>query len=280
MLLGRRHTAAQMFQRAGKLSSDETSRPEMCCGLSRMSWASTLRIIPRKHRRPRGIEAIQFAELPLSEPARFEAVVASGAATLRREIELKASGFLDNLPASTATIALASLLCHALKPYGAGSLPDLPSMLAAATLDCSNYGLLAVHVSRVLEVDIDTHVKVHFIGWQSEAIGNHQMLFAAMRKTGEGALILDPTVGVIAKASFDWIASQRPLPTSKILAFHQQPILDTSRDRVVEALIQGRLKPSELLYYFESEEHLVDRFGAPIDWPTPGAIAWRREYLR
>ena len=235
-------------------------------------------MLPRKHRRPRRIEAIQMAELPLSETARFEAAVALGAATIRREIALTAPNFFDDLPASTATIAIASLLCHALKPYGTGSLPDLPSMLAAATLDCSNYGLLAVHVSRVLDAKIDTHVKVHFVGWQSEAIGNHQMLFAAMRETGEGALVLDPTVGVIAKASFDWVASQRPLPASSILAFYQQPILDASRDQIVQALIQGRLKPSELLYYFESEEHLVNRFGAPIDWPTPGAIAWRREY--
>jgi hypothetical protein len=153
-------------------------------------------------------------------------------------------------------------------------------MLAAATLDCSNFGLLALHVSRVLSADIDAHVKVHFVGWQSEAIGNHQMLFAAMRGTGEGAMLLDPTVGVIAKGTFDWVASQRPLAPSKILAFYQQSLLDSSRDQMLEALIQGRLKPSELLYYFESEEHFVHRFGTPSDWPTPGAIPWRRAYLQ
>src|SRR6187401_608623 len=111
-----------------------------------MNSASKLRILPRrKHRWAPRIEAIQVADLPLREPARFEAVVAEGAATVRQEIEHKAPGFLDDLPASSATIAVASLPCHAIKPYGTGSLPDLPSMLAAATLDCSNYGLLAVH---------------------------------------------------------------------------------------------------------------------------------------
>jgi hypothetical protein len=233
----------------------------------------------RKRRQLERIYAIGMADLPFVEPDNFEAAVASGAATVREKIELNAPGFLDDLPTSTATMAIAALLSHALKPYGTGALPDLPSMLAAATLDCSNYGLFALHVSRILQADIETFIEVRFVGWQSEAIGNHQIVFAAERETGEGALVLDPTVGVIAKGTFDWVASQRSLPPSNILAFRQQPILDTSRDQVVEALIKGRLKPSELLYCFENEERLINRFGAPIDWPTPGAIAWRQKYL-
>jgi hypothetical protein len=243
-----------------------------------MSVATQLAMLLRKRQKPERIHAIGMRELPLSEPSRFEAVVALGAATIRKEIELKAPGFLDDLPTSMATMAVAALVCHALKPYGTGSLPDLRSMLAASTLDCSNYGILALYVSRVLAADIDSSIEVHLVGWQSETIGNHQMLFAVMRDTGEGALVLDPTVGVIAKGTFDWVASQRPISPSNILAFCQQSILDTSRDQVVDALINGRLKPSELLYYFESEEHLVKRFGSPSEWSTPGAIAWRRKY--
>lgn len=235
--------------------------------------------IARELHRREHINSIGMVELLLHQPSRFEAVAASGAATVRQQIELNAPGFLDDLPTSMATMAVATLLAHALKPYGTGSRADLSSMLAAATLDCSNYGLFTLHISRILAPDIDIGVEIHFVGWQSDAIGNHQMLFAATREAGQGPLVLDPCVGVIAKGTLDWVASQRPLSPSNILAFHQQPILDASRDQVVDALIQGRLKPSELLYCFESEEHLINRFGVAMDWPTPGAVAWRRKYL-
>jgi hypothetical protein len=33
--------------------------------------------------------------------------------------------------------------------------------------------------------------------------------------------------------------------------------------------------PSDLMYYFDGFDHLLNRYGHPRDWPTPGASTWR-----
>ena len=52
-----------------------------------MSVATQLSKLLRRRQQPERIDAIGMNELPLSETARFEAVVALGAATIRQEID-------------------------------------------------------------------------------------------------------------------------------------------------------------------------------------------------
>lgn len=186
-----------------------------------------------------------------------------------------------DLTAAQRVYLFASTLAHNLKPYGPGTTADLPSMLAAKTLDCSNYGLLTHYLAKACD-PAGASCNVAFVGWDGGAIGNHQILFAAdPSQPGSPDLLLDPTVGLAALASFDTVASGRPISTGHILALNPCPSLEASRTQVASALARGAFRPSDLLYYFESIEQLLAKFGHPSSWPTPGAVAWRtRERLK
>ena len=141
----------------------------------------------------------------------------------------------------------AAAVAHNLKPYGPGTTADLQSILQARTLDCSNYGLLTHYLASGY-FDTSASMDVAFVGWDGGAIGNHQMLFAndTSRKAGP-QLLLDPTVGLAARANFDQIASGQPLPRQNILALNATSELAASRQQIVSALDRGAFKPSDLM---------------------------------
>jgi hypothetical protein len=172
----------------------------------------------------------------------------------------------------------ASTVAHNLKKYGPGTTADLDAMLKADALDCSNYGLLAHHLAFACDVPL-TQAKIAFIGWDGGRIGSHQMLFMRDRGASNSdrpGLILDPTVGLVARSTFNMLASGQPVRADSILAINATDQLKDSRQQIFLAMVGGGFQPSDLLYYFESMEHLLTRYGHPQDWPTPGAEVWRR----
>lgn len=165
-------------------------------------------------------------------------------------------------------------LAHNLKPYGTGpSGVTLDVLLAAKALDCSTYGHLAYHLA-VYCADTEA-LPAAFVGWHGGAIGNHQILMISGETTD--SLLLDPTVGVAARISFDQLASGTPCPAINIVELATTPTLAASRAAFVRALLKGEFRPSHLLYYFETRAQLLQAFGAIDAWPTPGAAIWRAE---
>lgn len=175
-----------------------------------------------------------------------------------------------------ASMILFQAIAHRYKPYGTGTSADIDAIYAAATLDCSNYGILTHHIAEAI-LGYDVRISVAFVGWDGGAIGNHQTVFVRERDSGE-SLFLDPTVGLAALANYDHVASGRPVDPAAILAISPAPQLQSSREQVARALRDGSFRPSDLLYYFEGIDHFLNRFGSVDMWPTPGAVVCRERF--
>ena len=115
---------------------------------------------------------------------------------------------------------------------------------------------------------------MHFVGWESAAIGNHQVVF--VRRAAGSSLLVDPTLGLIAPGTFDEVASGAALRAGDMRLFDPRPELEAFERLVLCGLTGGLLRASELLYYFDDPDHLEAAFRDPRAWPTPGAIAWRK----
>ena len=78
-------------------------------------------------------------------------------------------------------------------------------------------------------------------------LGNHAQVF--YRYSGREVL-LDPTVGVVARVSYADAFAGRPLDPSAIADFyhHADPAIASFKRRVVDALATGRYRPAERIY--------------------------------
>jgi hypothetical protein len=142
-------------------------------------------------------------------------------------------------------------------------------MVAAASLDCSNYGLVTYYFAQFVAEKFST-LPIAFVGWDGGVIGNHQTLFIHLAQ-GRPGLMLDPTLGIACLASFDEVAAGKQLEPSAIAVIGATPQLDDSRDNFLRALLAGAFRPSDLLYYFQSAEDYLERYSDPLFWPTPAA---------
>lgn len=168
----------------------------------------------------------------------------------------------------------ASTAAHNLKPYGKGCpSQEFSELLNSEYLDCSNYGLLAYYISRLLLGEADRK-PLSFVGWDGGKVGNHQMLFLSNRDMAPH-LAIDPTLGIACIASFDDIASGKPIPPDAIAIIGAREQLEDSRAVFIAALLEGQFRPSDLLYYFSSVEDYLTRYGNPFDWPTPAISVLR-----
>jgi hypothetical protein len=95
-------------------------------------------------------------------------------------------------------LAFACVVAARLKPWGAAAPTgwDLASLLRAPSLTCDQYVALALRLFGATGA-FTSNLRIAGLGWRSSgAIGNHALLVAW---DGDLALLLDPTVGVIAK---------------------------------------------------------------------------------
>lgn len=181
-------------------------------------------------------------------------------------------------------LAFASILAYAMAPYGESRSISLKDLLADKVLDCDNYALLTGHFATLL-IGREAHVK--FAGFDGGAVGNHAQLFAAQKND---RLMLDPTVGLIAKIGFDDLLMGKAIPEGKIRIFRQREdkSMDAFADKVWTAVSKGEYRPSDLLYYFPSMDQYL-KFSKEIQplwrkdvesllrrFPTPGAEALRK----
>src|SRR5262245_10147616 len=83
-----------------------------------------------------------------------------------------------------------------------------------------------------------------------------------------------------ARSRSDFVASGKPVPADRIVLFMGREDLEDFERTVTTALVEGKCRPSDLLYYFEGIDHLMKRYGDPFSWPTPGARALRSRQAR
>ncbi|MNX86549.1 hypothetical protein D3C86_1184350 [compost metagenome] len=180
-------------------------------------------------------------------------------------------------------IAFLSILAHSLAPYGASRSISLKDLLADKSMDCDNYAILTGYFNALFAGE--TH-NLKFAGFDGGAVGNHAQLFVDTEK----GLLLDPTIGLIARIGFDDLLQGKPLDHHQAIIFqqHDQPELDFFVKKVYDSVLQGKYKPSDLLYFFHSiEEYLKfsdqigPLWGKNVDdlllrFPTPAAEDLRK----
>ncbi|WP_164926396.1 hypothetical protein [Bordetella parapertussis] len=107
-----------------------------------------------------------------------------------------------------------------------------------------------------------------------------------MTTVAQTSLLLDPTIGMVAKISFDDLLSGRRLAADRIVAsyMHTDPGLKSTLTNVSNAVFNGQYRPSDLLYFFDSPGRYLSFNGVKTlkseggiqhmprapEYPTPG----------
>jgi hypothetical protein len=178
-----------------------------------------------------------------------------------------------DLPAPDLPLVFCTLLAHAMAPYGESSARDLPDLLTAPALHCGNYPVLMAHLYERLD---PAGLPIALIGWQSHFVGAHDLAYRPHPDAGR-CLFLDPTAALVVRAPFDDVAAGRRVDPDRIACFACREPEVPNALWMARAFAEGKFKPSELVYYFESLEHRLDRFGYHAEWPTPGAARQRAD---
>jgi hypothetical protein len=166
-------------------------------------------------------------------------------------------------------VVYCSIIAYSLAPYGNSDARELADLLQEDSLDCDNY----CYLTRYLFVEgINKNgmrdVSFAFVGWDCGAIGNHAEIFVSINNRN---LLLDPTIGIVALADFNSVASGKNLPLTSILDLSTRSELSEYRTDITNALSEGLYKPSDLLYFFVDLETYKYPATGSAHWPTPGA---------
>ncbi|MBF9232145.1 hypothetical protein [Microvirga alba] len=180
--------------------------------------------------------------------------------------------------------AFASVAANAMAPYGTSTSLKLKDLLRDKTLSCDNYAALTGYFATIL---LTVPHKLIFVGFDGGAVGNHAQLFAQI---GEDQMLVDPTIGLVAKTNFNEMLQGGKVSSSKIAIFdqHRDGLATWLGRSVVLALEEGLYNPSDILYYFHSMEEYV-AFSSEIEplwhgdperlvrrYPTPASEVLRR----
>lgn len=179
-------------------------------------------------------------------------------------------------------IAFLSILAHSMAPYGPSRSILLEDLLSDKSMDCDNYAILTGHFNSITN---DKTYEINFVGFDGGAVGNHAQLFISSEK----GLLLDPTIGLVARIGFNDLLSGKPMKSNEVIIFRQRTDkqLEFFEKKVYNSILQGKYKPSDLLYFFHSLDDYLrfsDRIG-PLwgkdindlvaQFPTPASKALR-----
>ena len=101
------------------------------------------------------------------------------------------------------------------------------------------------------------NIAINFVGFDGGAIGNHAQLFVEDKG---GELLLDPTIGLVAKIGINDILMGKPLQRDQLRIFRQRSDerLDFFAENVIDAVTNGKYRSSDILYYSPSlDEYLI-----------------------
>jgi hypothetical protein len=156
---------------------------------------------------------------------------------------------------------LAMLASHHLAPVGTSAAVDFDALLKAPALVCDGYARLAAHLAGS---------GMRLAGFEGGVLGNHAQLFYSR---ADVHLLLDPTIALVALVDFDSLLSGKPVAGRFIRHFYARDELQGLLVSAIHALLNGKYRPTDLLYYFDSLDHFNER----TKWyPTPGGAYQRR----
>jgi hypothetical protein len=164
----------------------------------------------------------------------------------------------------------ATLVSFRWAPYGPGGGITMDILRNQTVMQCSQYAALTGQLFRYAPGQDGTLIRV--VGVDGGAVLNHAQLYYSRGQTN---LLLDPTIGVIAVASFDDVLRGIPVAPTHILDFYDRTEIAGFRTRVVKALTQGLYRPSDLLYYFEGIDAYMASNATSDDFLTPGGVRLR-----
>jgi hypothetical protein len=187
---------------------------------------------------------------------------------------------LGNINDSDLFVIFCSVVSYKYAPYGNSIALDLEDLLNEKQLDCDNYCILAGELFELNKIYY-SNLEMRFLGWNAGYVGNHAQIFTEDKGSGIN-LLIDPTVGVLAIATFDNVASGKKVNPNMIIDYSDRTSLNEYKDKIVDALIGGKYKPSDLLYYYENisqmlkySKIIIKPGEFPPDWMTPGAMTLR-----
>ena len=151
-----------------------------------------------------------------------------------------------------------ALVSQQMAPYGPSNTVDLEAMLAAPTLNCGNYGYLAVKLAQKGIPGILERTAFHFIGWDGGVVGNHQMQLIDCPDSPN--VLLDASVGLVAFADFLEVVSGKPVPAPLIKMRSPTSDIESLAAKVNRALLDGSFRFSDLLYQCRCSGNLIGGF--------------------
>jgi hypothetical protein len=181
--------------------------------------------------------------------------------------------FLSELSDAELFALYSAFVAYSMAPYGNSTKSEFQDLLNEDKLDCDNYAFLAYYLFLNGTDAQRGGVEFRFVGWDGGAIGNHAQIFTVSRKR---SMLLDPTIGIAAVTDFDSVASGKPVPRAQLIDFSTRHELENYRRKIINALVHGRYKPSDLLYYFAEFEDFRNPSTGSDGWPTPGAYSLKK----
>lgn len=188
------------------------------------------------------------------------------------------------MPNELLASAYASIVANDLKPYGPepgiGGY-EMADLLASPSLACDGFVALTWRFMKLL--DQCANVKTRAVGWDNGPetndpacpVGNHAQMFVGWGGTW---LLLDPTIGLVAQATYRDVAAGVPvnMATSKCFStqYQNDPVKTPFAATVQNALSSGSYRPCHALYFCGSFSIFADP--EPIaEWPTPSAARFQ-----
>ncbi|WOH48416.1 hypothetical protein [Bradyrhizobium sp. sBnM-33] len=148
-------------------------------------------------------------------------------------------------------VAFSGITAHSMAPYGASRASTLPDLMAAEKLTCIGYVFLASYFVKALLPS----AKIQIAGFDGGVIGNHSQMFVPAYR-----LLLDPTIGLVAIATFDEVLSGKIISGDAIRVFRVRESTDIEAfaGKVHAALLEGKYKPSDILYFYHGLGQALD----------------------
>ena len=182
---------------------------------------------------------------------------------------------------------IVTFIAYRSAPYGQSRAVTREALMTDAGLDCDNYVLLVEYLLRDLHPD----TRLVFVGFDGGEIGNHAQALVA---GGDTSVLLDPTVGVVARVGYNSLLKGIPLASDMILRDTHEPeaAVASLHHRVATSLMEGKYNPSDMLYYLKGVESMIalsehaGEFWTPakypmllLHYPTPGAEGLRKNLI-
>ncbi len=208
----------------------------------------------------------------VNEVRRDPSTVQSVYAECQDELAADLGDSFADLTEEDRRLIFCMVLANAMAPYGTSDAESLQDLLTSPHLNCGNYPVLMVRLQQFFGAP--DHPP-HLVGWDGGFMGPHGMVYRPHPEDSH-CLFLDPTVALLVRATFDEVASGKPISAKRLISFDNRTDTAAFRRYLAGGFVKGLFRPSDLLYYFDGLDHYTNHVGQPTQWPTPGAIAVRK----